>query len=367
MKKILIVGAGLSGATCAAQFAAAGFKVSVVEERPYVAGNAYDHFDENGVLIHKYGPHIFHTNSDRVFEFLSKFTGWRRYEHEVLARVGGVYYPVPLNINSCEKFFGFNILDESEFLSFLDKKRIPCLKISSAQDFLYSSIGEELAENFFSGYSQKQWGVSLRELDPSVVARVPVRYSRDNRYFLDKYQGAPSAGFTCMVSRMLDHPLINVELNCGATVADFSGFDSVIYTGPVDRLLDYRFGKLPYRSLRFEFEHHPGADFVQPKATINYPSLHDGAHTRITEFKQITGQLVSGSTTVKEFPCENGDPYYPVPSTSNKILHEKYVESLRSTHPSVLLVGRLAEYKYYNMDQAVGSALALVKRVLNSE
>ena len=363
MKNILIVGAGLSGATCAAQLAQAGHAVHVIEERAHIGGNAYDEYDQHGVLIHKYGPHIFHTNSKKIFEFLSQFTQWRPYEHKVAAFVHGVHYPMPLNFSSIGRFFGVKINNEEELRHVLDSERIPVGKINTAEDYLLTTIGRSLMEAFFAGYSKKQWGTDLGNLDASIVARVPLRYSFDDRYFLDVFQGIPLDGYTQMIRRMLDHPLINLSLGETASVKHFKMADVIIYTGAVDRLLGYCFGPLPYRSLRFEYEHHEVTNFFQKVGTINYPSLEDGEHTRITEFKHLTGQKIFGTTLVREYSSAVGDPCYPIPSEENRSLYDKYVRNLNVHYPKLYLTGRLAEYRYYNMDQAIGSAMALIKHL----
>ncbi len=365
MKRAIVVGAGLSGATCAAELARAGYGVTILESRDHVAGNAYDHYDRHGVLIHKYGPHIFHTNSEKVHEFLSRFTLWNDYTHRVLAHNNGKYYKLPLNISSVGQYLGRDLSSAADLERTLRQEAIQIDDIVNAEDYLHSSIGPKLTAAFFSGYSRKQWGVDLALLHPSIVARVPVRLSFDDRYFQDIYQGLPVDGYTKMVSRMIDHPSIFLELNRKASLEDFHGFDLVIYTGPVDELLDYRYGKLPYRSLDFDFEHFPDSNMVQEVGTVNYPDPVDGSFTRITEFKHLTKQLVSGTTIVREIPSDHGEPYYPVPSNANRDLHQKYVAKLSDIAPRVHLAGRLAEYRYYNMDQAVGSSLALVKRLLD--
>ncbi|MBO0988860.1 MULTISPECIES: UDP-galactopyranose mutase [Delftia] len=364
MNKILIVGAGLSGATCAAELANAGFEITVQEERSHIAGNTFDEYDSHGVLIHRYGPHIFHTNSIKVFDFLSQYTSWRRYEHKVLAKYKENYFPIPLNITSIGHYFGKNLKTSKDLNNILQPLRVPRDAIKSSEDYLLAAIGVELTDAFFSGYTKKQWGCGLEELDASVAARVPFRDSVDDRYFQDKYQGIPSDGYTAMVTRMLDHPRIKIELNKKATSHDFGDYEHIIFTGAIDRLLNYRHGRLPYRSLQFCFEHHPNIELFQPVGTINYPDIADGPETRVTEFKHLTGQEIDGTTVVREISTDKGDPYYPIPTQANRLLHEIYVSDISHLMPKVHLVGRLAEYRYYNMDQAVASALAFTKRFL---
>ena len=367
MKKVLVVGAGLSGATCAIELANAGFEVTVVEERPHIAGNAFDRHDAHGVMIHQYGPHIFHTNSARVFDFLSRYTSWRSYEHRVLARVGGIDYPMPLNFTSIGRYFNRPIETPEDLDRELSIRRVKRDRIHSSEDFLLNSVGPELMDAFFSGYTRKQWGRSLRELDAAVAARVPVRNSFDDRYFQDRYQGIPLGGYTEMIHRMLDHRQIRLELNYPASAEDFKKFDIVIYTGAIDRLLDYKYGQLPYRSLRFEFEYYAEVDKLLPVGTVNYPDMTDGPHTRLTEFKHLTGQMIKGTTIVREIPTDVGDPYYPIPTDANRVMHDQYVAELTTAWPNVRLAGRLAEYRYYNMDQAVASALTAARRIIEDE
>ena len=365
LKRAVVVGAGLSGATCAAELACAGYEVQVLETRPHVAGNVFDHYDQHGFLVHKYGPHIFHTNSERIYHFLSKYTAWRPYEHRVLARVNGRDYPMPLNFTSLGKYFNKEIRTEAQAVQLLNKKKKTFESVQNAEEYLLSTVGPELTNAFFAGYSKKQWGCDLCDLDASIVARVPVRLSQDDRYFQDVYQGIPSEGYTTMVARMLDHPSIRVQLNYRASLADLIGFDVAIYTGAVDQLLDYCHGRLPYRSLQFEFEHLAACDRLQETGTVNYPDIEDGPFTRITEFKHLTGQTGVGTSIVREFPAADGDPYYPVPSEANRRLHQHYVSQVSKAAPGVIMVGRLAEYRYYNMDQAVASALAVTKRIIH--
>lgn len=351
---VLIVGAGFAGAVAAERLASAGREVLVIDRREHLAGNAYDHTDSHGVLVHRYGPHLFHTNSDAVFEYLSRFTEWRPYEHRVLASVGGQLYPLPINQETINQLYGLN-LDEAgveRFLAGVREQRSPVL---TSEDVVLNAVGRDLCEKFFRGYTRKQWNLDLCELSSSVLARIPTRTNRDNRYFTDKHQAMPKDGYTRLFERLLMHPRIRIETGVEfAAIRERLRPRLTIFTGCIDEYFGFRLGKLPYRSIRFEHEHLAGVERFQPAATVNYPNDH--AYTRITEFKQITGQPHTGSSIVKEFPTDDGDPYYPVPRPANQELYQRYRE-LAASEPNVVFLGRLAQYRYYNMDQAAAAAL----------
>lgn len=351
---ILVVGAGFAGSVIARELADKGYKVHVIDKRNHIAGNAYDKFDKDGVLVHEYGPHIFHTNSKRIFEYLSRFTDWNHYEHRVLSSVEGILYPFPINRDTVNQVFNLS-LEEHEVLPFLETKHEPRQPVQTSEDVVLNSVGRELYEKFFLHYTTKQWGLHPSELKAGVAARIPVRSNQDDRYFTDTYQGLPINGYTAMFETMLNHPNITVELS-----TDFSTvttqYDHMIYTGPIDAYFGYVYGKLPYRSLQFNHEHHAVSQF-QPVGTVNYPNEFD--FTRVTEFKHLTGQNCEGTSIVYEYPvpCEEGnEPYYPVPNVEAEALFKKY-EALTKELPNVTFVGRLAQYRYYNMDQVVGAAL----------
>lgn len=360
MYDYLIVGAGFAGAVLAERLASkAGKKVLIIDKRNHVGGNAYDHYDEHGVLIHKYGPHIFHTNSREVFEYLGQFTEWRPYEHRVLASVDGMLVPIPINLDTINSLYGLRLC-ASEVEEFLKSKAEKKDQIITSEDVVVSKIGRELYNKFFKGYTKKHWDLDPSELDASVAARIPTRSNRDNRYFTDVYQAMPLHGFTKMFGQMLDHPNIHVLLNTDyKEVEDLIPYKKMIYTGPVDYFFDYCYGKLPYRSIDFKFETH-NKDVFQSTGTINYPN--EQAYTRITEFKYLTGQQHQKTTVVYEFPKAEGDPYYPVPRPENAELYRKY-QLLTAELKDVFFVGRLATYKYYNMDQVVAQALTLFKKI----
>jgi UDP-galactopyranose mutase len=333
--------------------------VLVVEKRPHIGGNAYDRFNDDGILIHPYGPHIFHTNSADIFEYLSQFTQWRPYQHRVLASVDGQLVPMPINLDTINQLYGLNLtsFEVEKFLESVAEKKD---SVKTSEDVVVSKVGRELYNKFFRGYTRKQWGLDPSELDASVTARVPTRTNRDDRYFTDTFQAMPLHGYTRMFEKMLDHPNIKVMLNTDyREVAELVPWRHMIYTGPVDAFFNFKYGKLPYRSLEFRHETVPQERF-QPVGTVNYPN--DYGYTRISEFKHITGQSHPKTSVVYEYPRAEGDPYYPVPRPENAELYRKY-EAEADAVDNVTFVGRLATYKYYNMDQVVGQALAAFKRL----
>lgn len=358
----LVVGAGFAGSVMARELAEAGRQVLVIDKRPHIAGNAYDESDAHGVLVHRYGPHIFHTNGERIFEYLSRFTEWRPYEHRVRGVVDGKPYPFPINRDTLNRLYGLN-LDEAGAAAFFERVREPRDPVLTSEDVVLNSVGRDLYEKFFLNYTRKQWGLEPSQLKAGVAARIPVRTNTDDRYFTDTFQAMPRHGYTKMFEAMLDHPNIRVELG-----VDFAGmqqrenFAHIVYTGPIDAYFDFRFGRLPYRSLRFEHEHLPGVERYQETGTVNYPNDH--AFTRITEFKHLTGQQHTGTSIVREYPQAEGEPYYPVPRAENEALFKRY-EELAKGESRVTFVGRLAQYRYYNMDQVVGAALAAARRLID--
>ena len=353
----LIVGAGFAGCVSARELAELGYKVFIVDKRNHIGGNAYDYFDEFGNLIHKYGPHIFHTNSEKIFTYLSKFTEWRYYSHLVKVSDKKQLYPFPINRLTLNQFFKIN-LQESEINDFMQSKIINLDKVKTSEDYLFSVIGKELTDMFFRGYTKKQWSLDLSELDKSVAARIPFRSNDDSRYFNDRYQYMPKKGYTVLFKNILDHPNINQELEFNFNDQVKSLAKKIIYTGPIDAYFNYIYGKLPYRSLRFEHNIVNSSNY-QCVGTINFPN--EEIYTRITEFNHLTGIKTKNTAIVKEYPEAHGDPYYPIPNESNKFLYQKYLE-LAKKESNTFFIGRLAEYKYFNMDQVVASALAFVKR-----
>jgi UDP-galactopyranose mutase len=360
----LIVGAGFAGSILAERLASqANKKVLILDKRDHIAGNAYDYYNNDGILIHKYGPHIFHTNSKEVFQYLDQFTEWRPYEHKVLASVDGQLVPIPINLNTINKLYGLN-LNSSQVEEFFASKAETVNRVKTSEDVVVSKVGRELYEKFFRGYTRKMWELDPSELDASVTARVPTRTNRDDRYFTDTFQAMPLHGYTAMFQKMLSHPNIKVMLNTDyKEVIDIIPHKKLIYSGPVDSYFDYCYGKLPYRSLEFKFET-VDQEYFQPTGTVNYPN--EQAFTRITDFKYLTGQKNPKTAIVYEFPKAEGDPYYPVPRPENAELYKKY-QQLADTMTNTYFVGRLATYKYYNMDQVVAQALTLFKKIMQGQ
>lgn len=360
----LVVGAGFAGSVLAERIASTrGESVLVIDRRDHIAGNAHDHADAAGVMIHRYGPHIFHTNSDEIAAYLSRFTDWRDYEHRVLARVDGMLVPIPINLDTINRLYGLS-LDSAGMEAFLAERRETPERIETSEDMVVSVVGRELYEKFFRGYTQKQWGLDPSQLNKSVTARIPTRTNRDDRYFTDTFQKMPAQGYTAMFARMLDHPLIEVRLSTDwkalrDRVGVAGGFRRVIFTGPIDEYFGHRFGRLPYRSLRFEHVT-LDKDWHQPVGTINFPQTE--AYTRVTEYKHLTGQVHPKTAITYEYPSDTGDPYYPIPRPENEALYKRY-QALAETEPDVWFAGRLATYRYYNMDQVVGQALATFRRI----
>jgi UDP-galactopyranose mutase len=351
---ILVVGAGFAGATCARELADAGYRVLVIDRREHFAGNAFDEYDAHGILVHRYGPHLFHTNAERVFNWLSRFTEWHAYEHHVLAEVEGQLLPIPINRTTLNRLYGLD-LDEAGVVEYLESVREPRDPIRTSEDVVLNSVGRDLCDKFFRGYTRKQWGLDLSELSAGVAARIPTRSNDDDRYFTDTFQAMPKHGYTRLFENMLDHAGIELRLNTDfADIASQVSPRHMVYTGPIDAYFDYRFGKLPYRSLRFAHEHLAGTEWFQPVGTVNYPNEHE--YTRITEFKHATGQVHPGTSIVREYPQAEGDPYYPIPRPENEERYQRY-KALAEAETGVTFVGRLAQYRYYNMDQVVAAAL----------
>ncbi len=382
---VLAVGAGYAGAVAARALAERGKRVLVLERRPYIGGNAYDRLDEAGVLIHQYGPHIFHTNNKEVFHWLSRFTQWRDYQHRVVANIpdgkgGRMTYPVPFNLTSLETAFGpeeGRRLGDKLIAAYGAEKKVTILELRQNQDPEIAALADYVYEHVFVHYTMKQWGQKPEDIDPNTTARVPVFLSRDDRYFQDAYQGMPLEGYTPMFEKMLAHPNITVELGVNALDRlDLSGEEikvdgepfrgPVIYTGQADELFGFKYGPLPYRTLEFRFETLDRDDFQNGYGTVNYTVDQD--YTRITEFKHLTGQQVPGKTTiVKEYSKAYSGifgeiPYYAIINPENNALYEQY-RALGARFPNLYLLGRLAEYKYYNMDAIAARALELAEKL----
>jgi UDP-galactopyranose mutase len=360
MFDFLIVGAGFAGSVLAERLASiADQRVLIVDQRDHIGGNAYDYFNKDGILIHKYGPHIFHTNAKKVFDYLGQFTPWRPYEHRVLASVDGQLVPMPINLNTINKLYGLQ-LNCNELEAFFESKAEKIDRVKTSEDVVVSKVGRELYEKFFKGYTRKQWDLDPSELDASVTARVPTRTNKDDRYFTDMYQAMPSYGYTRMFRNMLSHPNIKIMLNTDyKEIVDLVPYKNMIYTGPIDSFFNYCYGRLPYRSIEFKFET-IDAEVYQPTGTINFPNEH--AYTRITEFKYLTGQRHAKTSIVYEYPQADGDPYYPIPRPENAEIYKKY-QQLANAMTNTYFTGRLATYRYYNMDQVVAQSLALFEKI----
>jgi UDP-galactopyranose mutase len=360
----LIVGAGFAGSVLAERLASQHrARVLLIDRRPHVGGNAYDEPNEAGILYHKYGPHIFHTNSEQVVDYLSQFTKWRPYEHRVRAFVRGQLVPIPINRTTLNKLFELDLKTDEEAAEYLASRAEPVDQIRTSEDVVINAVGQELYELFFRGYTRKQWGLDPSELDKQVTSRIPTRTNTDDRYFSDTFQAMPLNGYTAMFETMVDHPLI--EVRTGVDFAELKDqaheiADHIVYTGPIDEYFNFRFGKLPYRSLKFDHQTLEQEQF-QPVAVVNYPD-ETVPYTRISEYKHLTGQQSPVTTVTYEYPSAEGDPYYPIPRPENQELFKRY-EALADATDNVTFVGRLATYRYYNMDQIVGQALATFRRI----
>ncbi|WP_394660517.1 UDP-galactopyranose mutase [uncultured Chryseobacterium sp.] len=360
MYDYLITGCGFAGSVLAERLASQEKKVLIVDKRSHIGGNAYDYYNEDGILVHQYGPHIFHTNSEEVFRYLSRFTDWRPYEHRVLGSVDGQLVPIPINLTTINKLYGKNLTSD-EVADFLASKAEARKPVLTSEDVVINVVGKELYEKFFRGYTRKQWDLDPSELDASVTARVPTRTNSDDRYFTDTFQAMPKNGYTEMFRKMLSHPNIHIMLNTNfRDVVNLIPHKKLIYTGPIDGYFDFRFGKLPYRSIDFKFET-LDQDQYQATGTVNYPTSN--LYTRITEFKHLTGQVHHKTTVVYEYPTGEGDPYYPIPRKENQEIYNRY-KKLADEMPDVYFTGRLGTYKYYNMDQVVAQSLALFRKIL---
>lgn len=364
----LIVGAGYSACVLAERIAnELGQRVLIVERRKHIAGNAYDYYNEQGILVHKYGPHIFHTKSKKVWQYLSQFTEWRPYFHHVLGVIDGKKVPIPFNINSLYELFPPKYAEtlEAQLLeSFGFGVKVPILKLRESASGDLQFLADYIYEKIFLNYTIKQWNLKPEELDKGVTGRVPVYISRDNRYFQDPYQAMPKHGYTEMFNRMVDHPNIKLLLNTDyREVVNDIKFNRMVYTGPIDAFFDYSHGELPYRSLRFQFDT-LDQEWYQEVGTVNYPNEYD--ITRITEQKHLSGQTLPKTTLVMEYPQAyvpgENDPYYPIPREENRAKYNLYLKEVEKLNGSVIFAGRLAEYKYYDMDQATLRALSLFER-----
>ncbi len=356
----VVVGAGIAGLTMAERIAnVLNKKVLVIEKRSHIGGNIYDSYNEDGILIHNYGPHIFHTNDKEVYDYLSQFTAWRDFWHRVLTCVDGNMIPMPITLETINQLYNTNFTGE-EMEAFLKAQSEDIPGIKTSKDVVLAKAGEEIYHKFFENYTKKQWGLDPAEIDTSVISRIPVRFNRDTRYFADKYQGMPKHGYTKMCEAMVANPNIKLLLNTDyKEVIDEIEYDTLIYTGPTDYYYDYKYGKMAYRSIDFVFETLDEEEY-QPAPVVNYPNDYD--YTRITEFKKLTGQKHAKTTIMKEFPNSEGEPYYPFPTAEYKEQFAKYRSEMEK-ETKVHFLGRLAEYRYYNMDAVVRSALNLFEEI----
>ena len=365
----LVVGAGFAGSILAERMASQlGHRVLVVDRRDHVGGNAFDYVDEHGILVHRYGPHIFHTNSEKVVEYLSSFTDWLPYEHRVVAEVDGRLVPIPINRTTINELYGLALETDAEVEAFYAERAEPIDYIRNSEDVVVAKVGRDLYEKFFRGYTRKQWERDPSELHASVCARIPTRTNTDDRYFNDSFQQMPARGYTAMFESILDHPNIEVRTSTDFdAVRDEVEYGHLVYTGPIDGYFGHRYGRLPYRSLEFELRHEetPDGGLVYPTGTVNFPSA-DVPYTRITEYRHLNGQVTHPTSTLHvEYPRTEGDPYYPIPNDETRALYRRY-EALAAEQPGVTFVGRLARYQYLNMDQVTAQALQAFERMVAS-
>jgi UDP-galactopyranose mutase len=354
---IVCVGAGISGATLAERYASLGKKVLVIDKRDHIAGNCFDYVNEHGILVSKYGPHYFHTNYDDVWRYVNQFTKFNEYQHRVLSYVDGKLVPVPVNIDTVNQLFGENITTEEQMKIWLENHTENIETPQNSEESSLRRVGRDLYEKMFKGYTKKQWDMYPSELEASVMDRIPVRTNHDNRYFTDIHQGVPEYGYTKMFENILKNPNIEVRLNTTyeEVEKEIQGFEKLFFTGKIDSYFQEKLGKLQYRSLNFEFET-LDQEWFQSHGQINYPNDHD--YTRIVEYKHSTGQKHPKTTISKEYSTWDGEPYYPVPSQKNRNLYDKYkIEAEKLEKNGIFFVGRLANYKYFNMDQAFKNAL----------
>lgn len=359
---VIIVGAGISGATMAEQYASDGYKVLVIDKRSHIAGNIYDEIDEiTGIRVSKYGAHLFHTNDKEVWNYVNRFGKWMRWDHTVIADLSGLYIPIPVNITTVNRLYGTEISSEKEMVEWLSSVQIPCIHPKNSEEVALSRIGENLYKQLFREYTIKQWAKEPRELEPSVLERIPVRTNFDNRYFTDKYQALPVNGYTSFVENILSHPNIKVQLNrCWEDIKNDISGQTIIFTGPIDSYFkDRGIGHLEYRSINFEWTRVNTSGYMLPNSVVNYP-LNNTPYTRSVEYKHFLHQKSDWTVISKETTTDIGEPYYPVPTQRNRELYQKYA-TLCEGEKNVHFIGRLATYKYYNMDQAIRAALDYYK------
>ena len=358
MYDYLIVGAGFTGLVLAERLNSFKKKVLVIEKRNHIGGNSYDYYNEKNILVHKYGPHYFRTNYDKVFSYLSKFTKWRPCNYKVKTCINGKLYPFPINLNTINQFFKINLQTEEEAMNFIKSKRLKISNPKNAEEQVLSTLGKELYDAFFKNYTKKQWNTDPKNLDPSITARIPLRYDTNDKYFNDKIQAMPLNGYFSLFEKMSKGIEIRLNTDFLEVKRDIQ-YNNLIYTGPIDEFFEFKYGRLPYRSLKFKHENY-NKPFYQNWVQINYPNDYD--YTRIVEIKHVTGQRSNNTTIVKEYPSDSGDPFYPIPSEKNNESFQKYwgaSKKLKNTY----FLGRLATYRYLNMDQVVKEALEFVEKI----
>jgi len=362
---ILIIGAGISGAVLAERYASIGKKVLIIEKRNHIAGNCYDYIDENGILVSKYGAHLFHTNEESVWKYVNQFSEWYPFEHKVIARVDDKTVPIPVNITTVNELFGTTISSEEEMKNWLEENRTPIEKPANGEEAVLNRVGTVLYEKMFKHYTKKQWDKYPAELDASVLDRIPVRYNYDDRYFSDTFQALPKGGYTQLFEKILSSPNIEILLNTDYfdVKDEYKGYEKLFYTGPVDRFFEFKHSlteKLEYRSINFVSET-VDAPFFQENSVVNYPGT-EVDFTRIIEYKHFGDQKSDKTTVVREFTVDEGEPYYPVPNPRNQEIYAKYKAEANKL-VDIHFVGRLANYKYFNMDQAFKNALDLFEKL----
>lgn len=362
----LIVGAGFSGCVLAERLSSIGKKILLIDKRDHIGGNCYDYIDDAGVLIHKYGPHYFRTNSKEIYNYLSNFTNFIKHKYKVKIKIKNKIYTFPINMTTLEEFFNIKFNCKKELQKFLDLKRDKSItNPKNAEEQVLMNIGKELYESFYKGYTEKQWGCKVKELEPSVTARIPIRFNRDDNYVNETIQVMPKKGYTKLFKKMLKNPLITLNLNCNYSTNLNKKASKIIWSGCIDEFFKYRYGKLPHRSLNFKFKSFYNKEFIQKEGQINFPSK-DVPYTRIVEIKHVTHQKCNNTTISIEYPCSNGEPYYPIPNKNNNLLRKKYIEKSKFLK-NIYFVGRLGRYRYMNMDQCIESALKLFKKLKNNQ
>lgn len=365
-----IIGAGISGATLARTLAEKGDSVLVIDAKPHLGGNCYDYYDENGICVHKYGTHIFHTDIQKAWDFAGRFTKWHPYMHKVLGMIDGQLVPIPFNLNSIRMLFPESMakrLEDKLVEMFGFNRKVPILELRKTADSDLNFLAEYVYQKVFLIYTQKQWGVRPEDLDPSVTGRVPVYVSRDDRYFQNRWQGIPLNGYTAMMEQMLDHPNITVKLNTSWNdIKDEADVRNgrIFYSGAVDELMDWQFGELPYRSVELDFRTYD-REFFQPNSVVNYPENYD--FTRIGEYKYFLDDKSPKTVVSFEYPSPyirgRNEPYYPIANEANAALYGRYVEEAKKLYPGITFLGRLGDYRYYDMDKAINRALEIAENI----